>query len=303
MCYKCKPAIVGGPDMGANLTANLDSTRNRSGVYIEWRWVKFTVIALLLIALGMLLYFMLRGSATMRGMRLLTAAFSKRRVIEARLTGGFKGAAFNPAPDDQTGINTAALERAQDLIGGAVRDDDPDSQLAYGRLLLLTGNKGAEPLRRFRKAAESMPKSSAAHNDLGVCLIERGKLEDAIDEFTLALQYQAEMPEALFNRALCYERLLLRDAANQDYTQLLRIERDRSWVDEIKQRQQAAAAPITLQMKREEVLNAFNAALDKQDTAEAQHIADENLELLLKHIYVECATNYLQADISGAQQP
>ena len=69
--------------MGANLTANLDSTRNRSGVYIEWRWVKFTVIALLLIALGMLLYFMLRGSATMRGMRLLTEAFSKRRVIEA----------------------------------------------------------------------------------------------------------------------------------------------------------------------------------------------------------------------------
>jgi CHAT domain-containing protein len=281
--------------MGANLTTNLDSAPNRRGVYIEWRWVRFTALGVILVALGVLLFFMLRGSASVRGTRLLTEAFSKRRVIEPRLVGGFKGAAFNPTAEDKTGIDTTALEQAQDLIGGAVRDNDPNSQMAYGRLLLLTGNRGAETLRRFRKAADSLPKSSLPHNDLGVCLIERGKLEDAIDEFNLALRLNADMPEALFNRALCYERLRLRDAATADYTRLLTTERDHSWINEIKQRQQSVSAAITPALQQSAIDAALNDAVTRENLDEATRIADQNLEVSKKFAESAWTIGYLKS--------
>ena len=90
-----------------------------------------------------------RGSDVERGMKALVDAFSQRRLVEPRLSGGFKAGRFNPDQSDTTGVNNDKLGKARDLLADAAQSGDAPSQLAYGRLLLLDG-KGALALRRIR---------------------------------------------------------------------------------------------------------------------------------------------------------
>ncbi|HKP85040.1 MAG TPA: CHAT domain-containing protein [Blastocatellia bacterium] len=270
---------------------------NRRGVFIKWRWVKLFAIGFAALVLGLIIFLLLRETASEKGTRLLVDAFSKRRLIEARLSGGFNGGEFNTS-EDLTGIGGSEILRAEPLIEQAVDETDPKSLLAYGRFLMLTG-KGAAALKPLRKAVTAMPKRAEPHNDLGALLFHQGKVEDALDEFNLALKCKTDMPEALFNRALCYERLLLRDAANKDYTRLLAIERNGTWVEETKARRQEVTTPITPLQKSTEITSAYDAALNSGDTAKADSIADRNIEAVVKYSSNECALAYLNAVIGG----
>src|SRR4030095_2129631 len=91
--------------------------------------------------------------------------------------------------------------------------DESSARVPYARLLISKSEKLPEAQKYLRRALASAPENPEAHNDLGVCLIEQGKLEDAIAAFDSSLQLKPDMPEALFNRALCYQRLLLKDPA------------------------------------------------------------------------------------------
>lgn len=274
------------------------------GIFISWRLLTIVLGAAVAIGLIGLLAYRLRVSDSERGARLLVEAFSKRRLIEPRLSGGFRGGEFNLAQNRGAVINIDDVDRATELIENAFDESDPHSRLAYGRLLLSKGGKGADALKHLRLTVAELPDSSEAHNDLGVCLIEQGKLEDALDEFNLALKSKANMTEALFNRALCYERLLLRDAASQDYARALEIESDSTWVNEINSRLTETAAKIMPREQQTSIIVRFEAALDRGDTGEANTIASGYLEALLRYTSNtsnNCALAYLKAAISGDQ--
>ena len=136
------------------------------GAFISWR--RLTIAAFLIIAVptGMLITNKLRGSDVDRGTRALIDAFSKQRLIEPRLSGGFKGGEFRPSRDGAPNIQTGELERARGLIMDAVARRDPLADLAYARLLLSQGEKLREALTYLRRAVASAPESAEAHNDL-----------------------------------------------------------------------------------------------------------------------------------------
>src|SRR5687767_10971182 len=194
----------------------------RRAAFISWRWFVIGSLVIIVLGVGALIAYKARGSPVERGTSALIDAFSRRRLIEPRLSGGFKGGEFNPSRDDASDIGVAELDRARGLIMDAVAKGDPRAELAYARLLLSEGERLDEARKYLRRAVASQPESADAHNDLGVCLIQQGKIEDAIEAFDDALKYQTDLPEALFNRALCFQRLLLRDAAGEDYERLLR---------------------------------------------------------------------------------
>lgn len=273
----------------------LPTFTKRGGVFISWRLLGFASVALFAIVVVGLFIHRMRGSDSERGTRLLIEAFSRQRLIEPRLSGGFNGGAFNPAEHGEAYINTVKVNQATELIEDAFAEHDPYSRLAYGRLLLSKGDKSADALKYIRPAVAQLPGSAEPHNDLGVCLMEQGRLEDALDEFNIALKSKADMAEALFNRGLCYERLSLRDAANEDYSRLLGIERDQSWINEIKQRQQEMSAPIMPAQQQKEIRQAFKVALDDGNIDEATRLIDQNLEVLLKRALYECPVEYLEA--------
>ncbi|HSB08131.1 MAG TPA: CHAT domain-containing protein [Blastocatellia bacterium] len=240
------------------------------------------------------------GSDLESGENTLIDAFSKRRKIEARLSGGFKAGLFRPSGDDAPPVDAAALARAREVISDSLISGNPNAQLAYARLVLSVGDEPREALAYLRRALASAPENPEAHNDLGVCLFQQNKLEDALDEFNAALEHKAGMPEALFNRALCYERLQLRPQSLNDLNQLAEIERDEGWLIEVKQRVQQLISPSTSQQSRDAV-SLLDAAIADGRLDDAKQLADNNYEAVRKHAVWEVIVQQLQAAVEGDQ--
>ena len=265
--------------------------------------VAYGVGAIVLVALigGIAAYFfILRGSDVERGTRALVEAFSKRRIIEPRLSGGFKAAPYNRDGSDRTGIDESQLNKARDLVTEAAATGDAPALLAYGRLSLLDG-KGPAALSRIREAVKRLPDSADAYNDLGVCLMEQEKIEAALAEFESALKCSPQMPEALFNRALCYEKLLLRDEAREGLIQLSNIERDKGWLREINERVATLSRPITQRKPDDEVVSAFNNAIEAADEDKARQISEENFEAIRKHVLINLWARQLESAVNREQ--
>jgi len=274
----------------------------RRAAFISWRWLAIASFLIVALTVGILIANKAGGSDVDGGTQALIEAFSKRRLIEPRLSGGFKAGVFNPSPDDTSGIDATHLDRARDRIQDAAAKEEPNSQLAYARLLLSKGDNPRGAVKHLRLALASTPESAEAHNDLGVCLLQQDKLEDAIDEFEAALKQKADMPEALFNRGLGYERLLLRDAAAAEYNRLLTLERDPSWLAEVKQRYETMAAPVTPRQRADEIVADLRAAVAGGKTDEASKIIDENYETFLQHAFYKLHDEYLENAVAGNQQ-
>lgn len=273
---------------------------DRRAAFISWRLIAAILALIVVVTVALVIAYRSRGSDVERGTRALVDAFSKRRSIEPRLSGGFKGGEFRPLVGDASGIESSEVERARGLITRAAAKGEPRSQLAYGRLLLLSdAEKLPEALKYLRRAVASEPDNAEAHNDLGVCLIQQGKLEDAMDEFEASLERKADMPEALFNHALSYQRLLLRDAASNEFSRLLEIEPDRTWLGEIKRRQQEVSAPLAPQKKQAEIVAALEAALAIGNIDDAKVMADHNYEITVRHAYYGWAPEHLRDAVAG----
>jgi CHAT domain-containing protein/tetratricopeptide (TPR) repeat protein len=256
--------------------------------------------ALLVVVIAVAAYLLRpRGSNAERGTVALIDAFSKRRFIEPRLSGGFKGGEFRPPRDEASDVKITELDRARELITDAVAMGEASSQLAYARLLLSEDRKLPDAQKYLRKVLAASPESAEAHNDLGVCLIQTGKLEDAIDEFHTALKLKTDLPEALFNRGVCYQQLLLREPARADFDRASEIERDERWLDEIKRRVDEVSRPPAPQKPAADLIAEFDAALIDGRIDEARRIADQNSELVTRHAIWEVTIEQLQATVRG----
>ncbi len=271
----------------------------RRGAFISWWWLAIAAFLIIAVPIGILITNKLRGSNVDRGTRALIDAFSKRRLIEPWLSGGFKGGEFRPSRYGASDINTGELERARGLIIDAVAKGESGAELTYARLLLSLGEKLPEAQKYLRHELESSPERVEPHNDLGVSLSLQGRLEEAIDEFEAALKQKADMPEALFNRALCYDQLLLRDAASAEYSRVLTIVREPDWLNEIKHRLERTSSPLAPQKKEAEIVASFEAAAANGDIVEAKRIVAENFEIILKYARSHCTIEYLKESVAG----
>lgn len=271
---------------------------NHRAAFISWRWLAIAFFLIIVLAFGILIAINARGSNVDRGTLALIDAFSKQRLIEPRLSGGFKGSEFRASLDGAPDIKTAELARAQGLIMDAVAKGDPRAELAYARLLLSEGAKLPVALTYLRRAVKSAPDGADAHNDLGVCLILQGKLEDAISEFDAALGYNSQMNEALFNRALCYEKLQLRDAAAAGFAELAKIEQDGIWLREIGQRRERLAQPPRLQTYNELVAS-VDLAFAEGRIDDLRIAVERWLLVVSHHALIDLVKQYLQAAVAN----
>ncbi|MEW6211295.1 MAG: CHAT domain-containing protein [Acidobacteriota bacterium] len=255
------------------------------------------VIAFVLMAL--LLWWLLRAPRSERGMEALISAFSSRRLIESRLGGGFAAAKFDPSRDNREGIDEDALARARQLIeDSAVYEDGFQSAMVQARLLAIDGHP-ADAEKLLRKALSKNEPSAAFHNDLGVCLLEAGKLESALEEFERALERDSAMSEALFNRALCYERLALRDAAREEYSRIAEKERDPGWQNDIRSRIEKLSRLPDPQKSEGNVISAFSDALTEGRTDRAKQITSENFDTFYRYALIDLTIDHLGAAVAG----
>ena len=284
------------------LRETLEKNDRRRGAFISWRRLAILSILVIVVLAGILIANRLRGSHADRGTRALIEAFSKQRLIEPRLSGGLKCGRFNASSNDSPDVYAEKFERAQELISDALAKNEPGAELAYGRLLVSKGEKLPEAQKYLDRVVEMSPGSSEAHNDLGVCLFQTGKIEDAVVEFEAALENRTQMPEALFNRALCYQRLLLKDAARADFERLVSVEHDNLWLNEIKERLDEVSAPLVAPQSLPQITAAFDNAVAQNDISTARELADQNSETLIRHAIWSLSVRQLKAAVEGNQR-
>src|SRR5262249_792013 len=112
-----------------------------------------------------------------------------------------------------------------------------------GRLFILRGD--LEPAeRQFLLALNERPRDARLLADLGALYYERslkegseghGLLEKAVEHTSTAVEADPKLPEAWFNRALCYERMNLFLQAESDWKQYLTLDSDSAWAEEARE--------------------------------------------------------------------
>ena len=132
--------------------------------------------------------------------------------------------------------------------------------------------------------------------------LSKTETESAIDAFNRALEKSPAMPEALFNRAICYQRLQLRDAARDDLARLLSVERDDGWAAESRWRLDEVTRALQPKAEESEIIEGFESAITNGQMDEARKIASQYPDKLRERGLGRLIKEYAQA-VRAADAP
>ena len=202
-------------------------------------------IALGLSAIVLKTYFY--HSSLAEGLDALQAAFHAQRPLETRIS-DFK---YAPKPDSRGGtaqVDYVQRDRAASILLQEDKNAGADSYHALGKYHLAE-HKFDEAIAQFEQSLKLDPRNQRVHNDLGVALLERGKVrgsklehgeetEDfakSLEQFNEALELDNTLLEAFFNRALLYRQMGLLEQSKNDWQEYLGKDPNSKWADEARQ--------------------------------------------------------------------
>jgi CHAT domain-containing protein/tetratricopeptide (TPR) repeat protein len=175
--------------------------------------------------------------------RLVALAPATGRVVEPRLTGGFRWSPYHGS--ERAAAGNATIDPARLKLGGAAgelveraqHDPGAEAQHDAGVALVLMQSPD-EAVARLEAAARSAPSARtwsdlaaaryAAAADLGRAALYPQGLAAA----DAALRLDPDLPEALFNRALIVERMGLAGEAREAWARYLAADPSSKWADE-----------------------------------------------------------------------
>src|SRR6266404_575109 len=274
-----------------------------------------TLVIVLGLGLGIWRVFFYQSDVA-KGTAVLAYAYREQRPVEARISG------FNYAPapttrGDEERVDRVARNRAERILLDAVSEHpSPASHHALGRLYLAEG-KFDDAIAQFEEAVKADPNNAQLHNDYGAALLELGKawLNDdsaksvgnfakALEHLSRAVELDGSLLEALFNRALCRQYMVLTQQAEKDWSLYLERDPNSRWADEARQHlklleEQKSKASQT----KEEVFESFIDAYESGDDKTAWRISSQNREALSGRYVAEQLLNaYVDLSLSGQRK-
>lgn len=163
-------------------------------------------------------------------------AVRDKRYSLARVSGGFDHSPYaGTLRGDDEGSEGLLFDRAEIKAKAAAQvTSDSEAGLISARSHLIRGasNEANQALLILEQLAKGGVETPEALNDLGVAQFQRLNYDEAIDYFTRALEKSPGYGEALFNRALAYQRLDRNDEARQDWQQFISQSPNDGWKDE-----------------------------------------------------------------------
>ena len=230
-------------------------------------------------------------SEVSRGIAALAQAYREQRPLEARITG------FNYAPvantrGEQAKADQVALDRAERILLDAVFEHPgPASYHALGKLYLAE-QKFEKAIGQFEEALKTDPNNAQLHSDYGAALLEKGKagrakgdgksLEDfarSLEHLSRALELNGSQLEALFNRAILYQNMMLSHKAAEDWRNYIEKDPHSTWSDEARKNLQSSQdQQEKTSQSNEQILQDFLDAYRLADDEKAWNTISRNME-------------------------
>jgi CHAT domain-containing protein len=253
----------------------------------------------LVLGLGLVLwwaFFFRSGPDINEGLDALTAVYRDRRPLEARISG------FNYAPfvrtrgGEPTPADYVSRDRAERLLLDAVSDDPgPASRHALGKFYLVE-RRFDQAIDQFEQALRGDPANAHIHSDLGAALLEKARaqrgnresgaqglvdLGRSLDHLNRAFELDDSLLEPLFNRALCYQLMMLPRQARDDWRRYLERDPNSRWADEARRNLELLEAPQTRSGEsREQMLDEFLDAYRAGAHERAWQVISQNRETI-----------------------
>lgn len=278
----------------------------RRGIFLPWRLA--ASVAAILSASVLIWFFFIRQSDVERGLAALRQAYAQERPLEARLTGGFPYAPYRAQRGAGGGVvNATLLTFAREkLLSAVLQEGSAEAHHALG-LAYLAEHRYEEALEHLENAMAQDPDNPRLDCDLGAAYLQKGQRDDsmadlarAIEHFTRAWQRDSSLLEALFNRALCYQKMFLFWQAEADWQQYLQLDPHSPWADEarhyleaIKQKQKAVS------QSQEEIQQQFLDAYRAGDEATVRRLVDQ-YPAHLEPLFERTVSEYLTLSTGGA---
>ena len=221
--------------------------RQHAAVSKRWlpsRELRIAATVLIIVGLTFGIWWALKGgeSELDKGLRALQSAYGEQRPLEARVSAlpysHFSSTRGSKA-DEQA---KAELRRAELHLAQAVKDKPtPEAHHVLGKVYLAQG-KFDEAIREFEQSLSGNQNQAQVYNDLGVAWMQKGDFNRSLDSFNKALQLDGNLLEALFNRALCYEKQSRFEEAKADWTAYLKRDSTSPWAEEARQHLNTSSA-------------------------------------------------------------
>lgn len=227
-----------------------------------------------------------------KGLMALNAAYREQRPIEARITALKTYAPFAQTRGPGTNIgNKNDLEESELTLRTSLRKKaTPALHHALGEVHLAK-REFDDAINEFEEALKGDPRNPKLLSDLGAAWLEKGKvdsgrarnnptgvetgkdLEDlgrSLDSLSKALELNGGLLEALFNRALCYQYMMLPRQAEADWREYLKKDSNSPWAEEARRNLTLIAdRNIKISWTKEQLLKDFLDAYYARDHEKA----------------------------------
>jgi tetratricopeptide (TPR) repeat protein len=170
-----------------------------------------------------------------KGLAALQDAYREQRPLEPRVS-ALAHAPFSVrrGPEVDNSIQDD-LRRAELHLTQAVKDKPgPETYHALGKVFLAQG-KPDDAIKQFQESLQGNPNNGQVYNDIGVAWLQKGDFNRSVDSFNMALQLDGNLQEALFNRALTYEKQSRAEEAKADWREYLKRDSSSPWAGEARQ--------------------------------------------------------------------
>jgi tetratricopeptide (TPR) repeat protein len=244
-----------------------------------------------------------------KGAAALRIAYRDRRPVDARLTG------FDYAPPittrgGQGNIDSVARDRAaRILLDEVIEHPTAASHHALGQFYLAERDFD-KAITQFEEALKADPQNARAHSDLGAALFEQARKDAASNEdgrnvelfaqslthLNRALALDSDLHEALFNRALLRQHMMLVESAVEDWRAYLEKDSDSPWADEARKNlDQLEQRQRRLEQGQQNLVEEFLNACRARDSGRAWTLLSFNRERLTSEL--------LATYLNSAQHP
>jgi CHAT domain-containing protein/Tfp pilus assembly protein PilF len=252
-----------------------------------------------------------------KGLVALNAAYENERPLESRIS-SLSYAPFSQTrggPNNQH-IDALARDRAELILNTAA--SDPLNAAAHHALgqVYLAKKDFERAIHEFEIALSRDSKNAKLFSDLGAAWLEKARLDSerkgpgqgaealnrSFENLTKAIEFNSHLLEARFNRALCFELMMLPVRAEDEWREYLKGDSTSPWAEEAKHKLKELEERNKRQaVSDEELLQDFRAAFENGDDTAGWLIVSQHRDLSGGPIANALINLYLDQAIKGEQ--